>query len=107
MTHSTTGQYDEASGVTPGDFLIKMVADHRGIDPIDLPVLSCYVDGDLVDHFLRRPPEAGEFRFRWDEVVVTLSADRTVEVAAVSDEGAARSHAGRSDGGTGIQAKTR
>ena len=107
MTYSTARQYDEASGVTPRDFLIEVVADHRDIDPIDLPALHRYVDGDLVDRFLRRPPGAGELRFRWDAVVVTLSADRTVEVAAVGGEEVTRSHGGRSDGSTGIRVKTK
>ena len=106
MTHSTVRQYNEASGVTPRVFLIEVVADHRDIDPVDLPTLRRYVDGDLVDRFLRRPPEAGELRFRWDAVVVTLSADRTVEVTTVGGEEAARSRRGRSDGTGGIQVRT-
>lgn len=80
MSHSIVEQYDGDLDLTPLDFVIQLVAKHRDTDPIDLTELHQYIDRDLVDRFLRRPPAAGELRFRWDIVTVTLSADRTVEV---------------------------
>ena len=102
MNQTTTQQYDEKSAVPPLDFIISLVADHRGTDPTELPELHRYLEGDLIDRFLRQPPAAGELRFRWDDVTVTLSADRTVEVTTLggrelktsSDEGHERPHSG-------------
>ncbi len=87
MYHSTIERYDSDSGLTPLDFVIQLVAKHRDTDELDLPILYQSIDGNLIDRFLRRPPAAGELRFRWDSVTVTLSADRTVEVTSIGGEG--------------------
>jgi hypothetical protein len=80
-----TEQYDEELDPKPLGFVIELVADHQNVAPVDIPSLYQYIDGDLVNRFLRRPPAAGELRFRWAGVTVTLSADRTVEVASAED----------------------
>jgi hypothetical protein len=85
MSRTTTGQYDEELDPKPLDFVIELVADHQGVDPIDIPSLYRCIDGVLIDRFLRRPPAAGELRFRWAGVTVTLSADRTAEIAPAGD----------------------
>lgn len=87
MYHSTIERYDSDSGLTPLDFVIQLVAKHRDTDELDLPILYQSIDGNLIDRFLRRPPAAGELRFRWDSVTVTLSADRTVEATSIGGEG--------------------
>lgn len=87
MSRTTTGQYDEELDTKPLDFVIELVADHQGVDPIDIPSLYRYIDGILIDRFLRRPPAAGELRFRWAGITITLSADRTVEMTPAGDRG--------------------
>ena len=115
MTRSTTEQYGEGLTVTPLDFVIRLVADHRDTDPTDLPEIHRCLDADLINRFLQQPPAAGELRFRWDGVTVTLSADRTVEVTTLggrdlkpsSNGGHENPHSGMDrEGGTKIRVTT-
>lgn len=117
MTRRTIKQYGGEPDLTPLDFVMRLVTEHRDTDVDDLPELHRYLDGDLINRFLRKPPAAGELRFRWDGVTVTLSADRTVEVTSTGGEGDtlpsnggrakdAQSNDDRSEGGTGIRVTT-
>lgn len=106
MTRSTVEQYNEELAATPLDFVTCLVADHRNIDLADLPELHRYLNGDLINQFLRQPPAAGELRFRWDDVTVTLSADCTVEVTTTSGRNAkAQSNGGSERPQSGIDRK--
>lgn len=78
MARVTRKDYPEEGSQTPLDFLITLAANHTGNDPTNLPTLSDYINGDLINKFLRNPPAAGTLRFKWQSMVVLLTADKQV-----------------------------
>ena len=88
MPYRTIDQYNEDLAGTPLDFVISLVADHRNMDSTSLPELDKYIEGNLINRFLRQPPATGDLRFQWGESTVKLYADRTVEVATIGGKGA-------------------
>lgn len=80
MSSGSEEQYDRELHGTPIDFVIKKVADHQRVEPSELPILDQSIEDTLISNFLMRPPSAGELRFQWGDVIVTLTTHRTVHV---------------------------
>ena len=83
----TSSRYDPSTDGCPVNFVIGLVAVHRHVDPIDVPELPYYIDADLINDFLRDPPEHGHLQFEWEEVTIVLNADRHVDaISSVSTD---------------------
>lgn len=80
MPRSTRKCFTESQFTSPLDFLLSLAAEHTGNELSNLPHLFDYVDGDLVNKFLRNPPAAGEFRFKWDSMVVIMTSNKQVTI---------------------------
>lgn len=93
----TVKQRNEASDATPLDFVVQAVAEHTDTDPVELPELHQYCDGDVIDGFLRESPTAGELNFQWDDVMIKLSADQTVLIQSVGDQAGSNRHREHAD----------
>jgi hypothetical protein len=80
MQEATTGRLTNQKYNAPLDLLIDLAVEHTGREPSSLPNLHDYIDGDLVNQFLRHPPVVGELRFKWDSMVVTITADQHIRI---------------------------
>jgi hypothetical protein len=90
VTRITKQDYCEDSSETPLDFLINVAASHTGNSPSSLPVLNDRINCDLINIFLRNPPAAGTLRFKWENMVVVLTADRQVIIRSFDNNSRSR-----------------
>ena len=74
-----SGQRSATSAFDPVETILTEIADRKGLDPIDLPVLADSIDPDALEAVLESASDVS-VTFQYDTNRVTVSSDGDVEI---------------------------
>ena len=79
MAISMSGQLSASSAFDPVETILYEIADRKGVDPIDLPVLSDHIDPDALEAVLESASDVS-VTFQYATHRVTVAGDGDVEI---------------------------
>lgn len=76
-----SGHVQATSAFEPIETILYEVADRKGVDPIDLPVLSEHIDPDALEAILESASDV-RVTFQYDTHRITVRGDGDVEITS-------------------------